>query len=135
MSGKKKIHILGGPGSGKSYLAQLVAKELRNPVLDLDNIFWDNRDNSYDITSEPEKRDLALSKFLAQESWVVEGVYYRWLEDSFKQADHIIGALLIGKPVTVTGVNISRIAEGKLRDYQSYVLFEGFGVRSVPWTF
>ena len=90
MSGKKKIHILGGPGSGKSYLARLVANELRYPVLDLDDIFWDNRDNSYDIISEPEKRDLALSNFLAQESWVVEGVYYRWLEDSFKQADHIV---------------------------------------------
>lgn len=35
------------------------------------------------------KRDLLLNNILKQNDWIIEGVYYAWLGDSFKKADRI----------------------------------------------
>ena len=37
-----KIHIVGGPGSGKSFLAKKLSRELGIPHYDLDDIQWVN---------------------------------------------------------------------------------------------
>lgn len=42
-SNPKNIHIVGGPGSGKSYLAARLSKELETDHYGLDDIFWDHR--------------------------------------------------------------------------------------------
>ena len=52
-----KIHIIGGSGSGKSYLAKKLAKELYIPYYDLDNIFWDNSKDSYGNKNDEETRN------------------------------------------------------------------------------
>jgi adenylate kinase family enzyme len=37
-----KILILGGPGSGKTYAAKIIAKYLNINSYSLDDIYWDN---------------------------------------------------------------------------------------------
>jgi len=89
----KRIHIIGGPGSGKSHIAGLISARYSIPVLDLDTIFWDNCASVYGIKADPLKRDNAMSTFLARDSWIVEGVYYAWLGASFQKADLILALI------------------------------------------
>src|SRR5699024_1007443 len=84
-----KIHIIGGAGSGKSYLASQIHKKMTIPHLDLDDIFWENQATQYGIKANEDTRDYMLEKFLNQPSWVVEGVYLKWVTPSFERADRI----------------------------------------------
>jgi len=85
-----RIHIIGGPGSGKTYLAQKLHRTLNLPLCQLDNLFWANDTGSYGIRTESEERDKKLRSFISGPAWIVEGVYYAWVTDSFKHADMIL---------------------------------------------
>ena len=85
----QKLHIIGGPGSGKSYIARRLSEKYRLPRHDLDDIFWDRSHADY-IRSGDEARQRNLESILANEAWIIEGVYYKWLEKSFEGADKII---------------------------------------------
>jgi adenylate kinase family enzyme len=86
-----RIHLIGGPGSGKTYIAEKLAKDWNIPHLDLDDIFWDNNASQYNQKADPAERDQALQVFIQQKHWIVEGVYYFWVAQSFREADLIIG--------------------------------------------
>jgi adenylate kinase family enzyme len=85
-----RLHLIGGPGSGKTFLSRILGEENRVPVLGLDDIFWDRSAGQYGIKPDEAVRDAALRDFVAQDRWIVEGVYYRWAMASFERADHII---------------------------------------------
>ena len=55
----------------------------------MDNIYWDNSSEKYGIKTEIEKRDKLLQNILEKDDWIIEGIYYKWLEQSFKNADII----------------------------------------------
>ena len=84
-----KIHIIGCSGTGKTYLAKRLSNKYNIPHYDLDNIYWDNSFQKYGIKTEVEKRDKLLKNILEKDSWIIEGIYYKWLEQSFKDADII----------------------------------------------
>jgi adenylate kinase family enzyme len=85
-----RIHILGGPGSGKSYLAARLGEAMQVPVCDLDELFWHNESGTYGVRAEPAERDRSLREFTAQKRWIVEGVYHQWAGESFERADAIV---------------------------------------------
>jgi adenylate kinase family enzyme len=37
-----KLHIIGGPGSGKTYISNLISSQTNIKNYDLDDIFWNN---------------------------------------------------------------------------------------------
>ncbi|MBB2483321.1 DNA topology modulation protein FlaR [Bacillus sp. APMAM] len=84
-----RIHILGGAGSGKSYTAEHLSKKLNIPHFDLDDIFWDNAAGEYGVKASEFERDSRLKQIVEQPSWIIEGVYIRWLSSSFSYADKI----------------------------------------------
>ena len=84
-----KIHIIGGPGSGKSFLAERFSKQFGIPHYDLDELQWDNQANDYGTKRAPQERDLLLNRILQEENWVIEGVYYAWCGRCFEEADTI----------------------------------------------
>ena len=84
-----KIRIIGGPGSGKSYLAEALSKETGIPLYDLDDLQWKNELGSYAQRREPEERAKMLEQILQKENWIIEGVYYGWCPQSFRDADRI----------------------------------------------
>ncbi|WP_420876329.1 shikimate kinase, partial [Staphylococcus muscae] len=42
-----KLHIYGGPGSGKTTLGLEYSRRYKLKYLDLDSIFWDQRNGKY----------------------------------------------------------------------------------------
>lgn len=81
-----RLHIIGGGGSGKSYIAQQLSARCHVPALDLDDIYWDH-DAVSGTVNAAEKRDAALGEFVQGEHWITEGMYYRWVGPSFDRAD------------------------------------------------
>ena len=86
----EKIHIIGIGGSGKSFLGNKISRKLACPILELDRIFWDKNALEYGIKAPKEERMQDLQEFMQNESYVIEGVYYNWLDDAFSKADKII---------------------------------------------
>lgn len=84
-----KIHIIGCSGSGKTYLAKALSDKYSIPHFDLDDIQWDNTSDSYGVKRPVEKRNALLNKILSNDAWIIEGVYYSWVEQSFEDADRI----------------------------------------------
>ena len=84
-----KIHIIGGPGSGKSFLAEKLSKELGISHFDLDDLQWDNKSASYGVKRSPDERDRLLNDVLSHNEWIIEGVYYAWCQQCFADADRI----------------------------------------------
>jgi adenylate kinase family enzyme len=65
--------IIGNSGSGKSWLAQRLAEQMRAPWTDLDLIHWLSDEHSI---ARPRAEALAMARIAAsKERWVIEGVY------------------------------------------------------------
>lgn len=84
-----KIQIIGCSGTGKTYLAKALAEKYQIPRLDLDDIFWDNREGAYGKKYDEATRHALLSEYLSKESWIIEGVYYKWTAQVFEDATAI----------------------------------------------
>ena len=86
-----KIHIIGGPASGKTWLAQFISSQFNIPTFDLDEIFWDRNANRYGIRTLPQKKEMMNYKIFFR---VIHGslrVYtILGLMNSFKAAHLII---------------------------------------------
>jgi len=100
-----KIHIIGGPGSGKTWLAGHLSAEFNFPAFDLDDIFWDRKADRYGIRNSPEIRDAELRAIISREPWIIEGVYYARLMESFAKTDLII---VLETPVLLRDMRILR---------------------------
>ena len=73
-----KIHIIGGPGSGKTFLADRLSRQYGIPHYDLDDLQWDNAANDYGTKRDPQERAALLDQILQRDDWIIEGVYYAW---------------------------------------------------------
>ncbi|MGB7768693.1 MAG: DNA topology modulation protein FlaR [Verrucomicrobiia bacterium] len=87
---KPRIHILGGPDSGKSYIAGKLVKHFGIPAYDLDELFWDHAAPDYGIRANAADRDRRLAVIVSQDGWIIEGVYHQWLTPSLKVADIVV---------------------------------------------
>ena len=85
-----KIHIIGGSGTGKTYLANTLSKKLNIPHYDLDDLFWDNSSAQYGTKMCIEKRNQMLLNILENNEWILEGVFYSWVNESFEKSDLIL---------------------------------------------
>ena len=56
-----RIHILGPPGSGKSFVAELLSSKLDIPVLSLDNVCAEDTAILYDVDTPSTERQEKLS--------------------------------------------------------------------------
>lgn len=98
-----KIHIIGGSGSGKTYLANKLARSNNIEHYDLDDIQWDNNSETYGVKRAKEERKSMLREILDKDDWIIEGVYYKWVEEAFSQADVIY---VLDMPLVLTRIRI-----------------------------
>ena len=87
----RKIRIIGSSGSGKSFIAKKLSKELKINSYDLDDIFWFKKYTKRRSNPEISKR---ISKILRKKQWIIEGIQYydHNIEKTFKDAEVIIWA-------------------------------------------
>jgi adenylate kinase family enzyme len=68
--------ILGNGGSGKSWLAERLARPLNAPAIDLDSIHW--LPGGYNARRDPAEARAAVREMAGADRWIIEGVY-GWL--------------------------------------------------------
>ncbi|MBP2076341.1 hypothetical protein [Oceanobacillus polygoni] len=64
----------------------------------MDHLFWDNLASDYGIKAEVTKRDNKLKEIVESPSWVIEGVYFKWVAPSFDLADKIF---ILNTPISI----------------------------------
>ena len=83
----RRIHITGGPGSGKTTLARQVAARLHTPCYDLDEVGFEGGAGA----KRPLELRLAdIRRIAAQPAWVTEGIFLGWTVELFEAADRIV---------------------------------------------
>lgn len=85
-----RIHIIGPSGSGKSTYAHHISRLLQIPHYDLDDLYWDNAQQNYGTKMPEDKRNRQLHQILLQDTWIIEGIYISWIQESLQRADRII---------------------------------------------
>ena len=86
MSKIEKITIFGGPGTGKTRLADILSDMFNLPVYHLDAFQFES-----DWKPRPKDvRDAKILETVKKDSWIIEGVYTSTLEARIKAADLII---------------------------------------------
>ena len=83
----RRVHVIGGPGSGKTTLARRLAPRFGVSPADLDEIGY--------ACGAGAKRPLGdrladVHAVAARPAWVTEGIYLWWVDDLLRSADAII---------------------------------------------
>ena len=82
----KRIAIVGGPGTGKTTLAQKLSEILKLPALHLDSVnFKRNWEKIDDKT-----RDSIILEKAKEEYWIIDGNYVGTLPKRLERADLVI---------------------------------------------
>ncbi len=82
-----RIHIIGGPGAGKSTLAQRLGTTLGLPVYTLDTVAYEGPEftqRSLEAAAESAREIAAMPR------WVTEGIFIGWTDPLLQRADLIV---------------------------------------------
>jgi adenylate kinase family enzyme len=87
--GLRRVHVMGGPGTGKTTLAPMLAAHLSVPVYHLDDVMFDCSTGSKVVRPLAERLD-GVRRIASQPGWVTEGPYLGWTDELLHAADAIV---------------------------------------------
>ena len=87
MSEWRRIHIIGGAGSGKTTLARAIGGARTLPAYDLDAIAYEDGAGA---KRSLDARLADVRRIVGQPSWVTEGIFLWWTDELLRNADVII---------------------------------------------
>jgi len=102
-----RISIIGGPGTGKSTLANNLGKELNLPVCHIDGI---HHLENWKVRDKEERDEIILNK-IKEPKWIMDGTYKHTLEKRIENSDMVI-FLNFSKTARVKGI-LSRYIKNK----------------------
>lgn len=85
-----RVHIVGGPGSGKTTLSQQLAARLGVPVFELDILAEAGPAPDFRMLRPLQERLEELNRIAAMPGWVTEGSFLWWTDELFEAADIVI---------------------------------------------
>lgn len=83
----RRVHIIGGPGAGKTTLSRRLGETLNLPVYALDNVAFEGPRFLDRSLSE---RSLKATRIAAQEGWVCEGIFVDWADPLTRRAEVVV---------------------------------------------
>ncbi len=83
----RRIHIIGGPGAGKSTLANRLGTALNLPVHTLDTFAYEGPDF---VPTPRGAAARAANEIAASPGWITEGIFVGWTEPLLSRAEWII---------------------------------------------
>jgi adenylate kinase family enzyme len=86
----RRIHIVGSPGSGKSWLASKLGAVTGLPVVDLDGMCWDVSAGAWGVARPAQERAGALGRVVSQDAWIVHGTDVDWTGPALEGADLVV---------------------------------------------
>src|SRR5262245_12427418 len=88
-----RIHVVGGPGSGKTYVADLLGPHFSVPVCHLD-YEWIDRERTgllpEDLSGKLANMSSLVEEIAMRPAWVSEGAFLGWAEPLLQSADIVI---------------------------------------------
>lgn len=84
----KRIIIIGNGGSGKTWLAQELAKKFSYPVLHFDEVFWEP--GGFNRKRDKELVEKEILDFAKKEQWIMEGVFGELVELALARIDLLV---------------------------------------------
>lgn len=112
----RRIHVCGGPGSGKTRLALELGGRLGLPVHHLDEIA--RVGGGHGPVRTAEERELLLSGILRSETWITEGVHLLWTEPLLERADVVVWLDYVSWPRATRRI-MQRFAQGAVHEMRS----------------
>lgn len=80
-----KIYIIGPVGSGKTTLANILSKNLKIKVYELDKVVWD--DDNGNIKRTDENIAILFNEIIKKDSWIIEDVGRKKFVKGVQKAD------------------------------------------------
>lgn len=88
MMAVQRVHVVGGPGSGKTTLALRLGERLGVPVHHLDDL---HRVGGANGRLRPaQERDRLVERVMEEPAWVTEGVHLGWTDPFIEAADLVV---------------------------------------------
>jgi adenylate kinase family enzyme len=114
-----KIIVIGKPGSGKTYLTEVLKDYFDGIVVHIDNILWENPK----VPLNNEELNNKLEIILHKDNWLIDGTYLKTLSNRIEKAS-LIFYLDISEEVCIQSV-IKRKKDEKIihgcEDYEGFI--------------
>lgn len=112
----RRIHLIGGPGSGKTSLSVRIAARTGLPVHHLDDVA--RVGGGTGPLRPAEERAPLVERILASDAWITEGVHVGWTERFLERAELVVWLDYVSWP-TATRRIVRRFVGGALREVRT----------------